>query len=167
MREAAETLDDVTVRDGVTQHIIGLRKSRERRHQRARMFLVRERLAVLEGQIEEDALDGQATLVVAALDGQARRLQRERIGGKRTRLAAKHLPGELVEHDDAGEATLRIVEPIGIAGESFIQWKEALCDLAIKGPVFLEPALVTFAMVRTDAKPELEHVLGAVVAHYH
>ena len=80
----------------VAKRILGFRKRRERGDELARLQLVIERLAVLEGQVGEQPLDRQHVAIVPASDGVTRRLEGERIGRKCARRAAEHLARELV-----------------------------------------------------------------------
>src|SRR5205814_716160 len=159
VRKAPETLDDVAVSQSVASGVLGFRKRRERGGELARLQLVLERLAVLEGQVGEHALDRQHVAIVSPGNRVARRLQRQRVGGKRARRAAEKLARELVERDDAREAIGAALQPFapGAGSEFFVERKKALAHLGVEGRVLLEPALVPSAVFLACAEPEAQH----------
>src|SRR6266850_8323567 len=128
--------------------VLCFRKRRERGGELARLQLVLERLAVLEGQVGEHALDRQHLAIVSPRDRVTRRLQRERVGGKRARGAAENVARKLVERDDAREAIGAALQPFppGTGNELFVKRQKAPAHLGVEGRVLLEPALVALAV---------------------
>ena len=85
VREAAEATHDVAVSERPAMRVGGLRKGIERPAQLAGALLVGERLAVLERQVGEHALDRQQVAVPALRDEMLCRLQGKGVGRERPR----------------------------------------------------------------------------------
>src|SRR5438093_4040857 len=156
---APEALDDVAVSQRVAKRVLCFRKRRERSGELASLQLVLERLAVLEGQVGEHALDRQHVAIVSSVNRVTRRLQRQRVGGKRARRAAEKLARELVERDDAREAIGAALQPFppGAGSELFVKRQKAPAHLGVERRVLLEPALVPPAVFLACAEPEAQH----------
>ena len=104
------------MRDGVAVRVLRFGEGGERRGQRTGTLLVFQHLAVLERQIDKQALHRQSVAVISALHRQFRRFERQRIGGEGVRRAAKHVARELVEHQDARKPLASAVEPFAPVG---------------------------------------------------
>src|SRR5437879_1908363 len=101
-------------------------------------------------------------MIVQRMD---RRLEGERVAGKGTRRAAKHVARKLIEHQDARQAGARAVEPAAIRGELVMQGEETPRYFGIECRIFLEPALAPLAVAGAFAEPEAKHLVRMLVCH--
>ena len=91
--------------------VIGLRRLRA--EQPLGVLVDEGRFAVHVGHVDEGpALDRQR-LIRAGAHRLLRQGQRHRVAGEGQRRAAVDVPGELVEHDDLGQPSLRLLAPRG------------------------------------------------------
>ena len=99
MREAAKADNQVTVMAGEAQTLLqaGLLM------QPHRAFLVGQRLAVHERQVQELALDRRQGLIEATGDGPIRDRAGGGLGGEALRLAPEQIQRELIQDDDQGQ----------------------------------------------------------------
>src|SRR5918998_4355740 len=109
--EPPEPLDYVPVPCGVGGYVGGpwlVRKPSEKVDGAALVLPV---LAVHERHVQEHPLEGRELPVQRVLDGVPGGLERRSVGGVGASVAAEHVAGELVEHDDERQAAPRIVAP--------------------------------------------------------
>src|SRR3990167_1426425 len=97
--KAPELVDQVLVQLRVTGPA-GVAQAADQLH---RHRLVPGVFAVLERQVQEQALPRRQGLVVAGIDGLAGQPPGNRVGGVGTWITAKQVARELVEHDDRGQ----------------------------------------------------------------
>src|SRR4029079_12703973 len=170
MGETAEPLDDAHVAHREIDPIRFRRVIRQRRMQRHASALVLDVLAMLERQIGEQQLAARVRLVVAAVERVMRQRQRARIGGEGLRIAAEHVPRELVAHNDQREAAARVIGPVRMrAGAGLLpQRTEARDNLGVERRVLLEPRLARLAVAGRagSAKPEFEDFAGPVYVEH-
>jgi hypothetical protein len=89
------------------------------------------------------------------------------VGGVGPGVAAEHVAGELVEHDDERQAALRLLAP-GVQlsrRRPLVEVAEAVRHLAVEGLVLLEPLVSELAVagLALPAEPEGEDVRGATL----
>ena len=150
MGEAPEARDDRVVLLGVLHERRGVARilrrgaGRERVEEGQRALLLRRRLGVLEGEVEEGAGEPGHRAVVTAGDGAVGDAPRDGVGGEGPRAVAVHVARELVEQDDQREglagALLPREELVGRGRRDEVA--EALGELAVEGRVDREPALL-------------------------
>src|SRR5688572_30621829 len=166
--KAPEALDDVAMRERVGISVRGFREGAQRLNELAGAQLIRQRLAVLERQIDEQALHRQQLAVVCLRQRMARGLEGERVGGEGARRAAEHVARKLVEqHDERQAIAWRLLparEPAG--SRRFVRGKEAVAHLLVERLAFFEPARQPLAENAGPAKPKKQHFRRAgLVAH--
>ena len=152
MRKAAEALDRVVMKLRPANQVLVLRRSKELEAG----FLIGETLAVLEGKIKERLL-GQLNLAIeAAFDRPSRDGERQRVGRKGARRAAKHVAWKLVEHDDKRERAFSLAFPVAELAElgRLMRDEEFLRYLMVELRVGFEPTL------RPGLPPEGKHLFG-------
>jgi hypothetical protein len=125
-------------------HLAQLGRSRiaQLGEQRHRAVLHRHRLAVHERHVEEDALVAGQRAVVAAVEPLEGELESARVAGEGGRLAAVHVAGELVEHEDLRQPPARLSQPVVelAPANRLVHAGEPGPDLLVEGEVLLPPA---------------------------
>src|SRR5215207_6757541 len=161
--ESPEALDNLLVPYRVVEEIIGPHLRGESLEQPHGALLVLQVLAVLEGQVQEQASVGGKLPVVSVLDGVPGRLLGQPVRSVHPRVSAVHIAGELVEHDDQGQATPRLVLPAlqPPRGGLLVDGLEAVPDLAVELRVLREPALpgLSVPLFALATEPEVEEFL--------
>ena len=139
MGEAPEAADDVGVQFGPFEHC----SVAERTEQRDATLLVRQRFTVLERQIEELPFAWLKRQIKTMRNRPVGHRPRQRIGGKRACIIAKHVAGKLVEHDHKGERTLGGRFPVMklAGGCGLVGRKEPGADRGIESVVACKPPL--------------------------
>lgn len=166
MREAPEPGDDFMMASRVIQ-VIGARQcGGQRLEQCERPALDGDIFGMLEGQVQEDALERTQHEVAATIDGLARRAQRDGIGGKGARSTAEHVAGKLIQEDDerqTGERTLNPRPECARRGP-FPEGEKAPPTREVEILRFLKPELArSTALGRIGtAEPEIEDLLKIV-----
>jgi hypothetical protein len=108
VRKASEAVDD----GFVPQCKIEIVRIAEGGEQLDGARLIGRIFRVLEGYVNECPLVGLKPHIHAFGDGSLGERKRLSVGGEGARIAAKHVPGKLIEHEDRGEPTLGQFEPI-------------------------------------------------------
>jgi len=141
----------------------------QRREQGNRAFLVGQRLAVLERQIDEQFLDSGQVLVPPIGERRFGQSACLRVAGEGLGFAAKEVARKLVEKDQQGEQALPVVSPgRQFAGQRRIHCRqEAAADLVVEPGILAEPGAAGLAVFRLalKAEPEGENVRRADDAH--
>src|SRR5690606_2050231 len=159
MRKTAESRYDVAVLDRIAQRF-GIA---DRGEQIDTLRLHVEVLAVHERHIDKLALGLRERAIVTALDCELRERERALIASERLRRAAMEVSGELIEHDDRRQITLRRIAHCNRFGpECLVQCTEAIANSSVELLVFLEP------VARLElVEPEPENVIDPHAAHRH
>src|SRR5262249_43518791 len=137
--EAPEAANNVGVQLGPFEHC----SIAELTEQPDATLLVRQRFTVLERHIEELALVWLKRQIKTMRNRPIGHRPRQRIGGERARIIAKHVAGKLVEHDYKGERTLGGRFPVmkAAGGRSLVGRKELGADRGIESVVACKPPL--------------------------
>ncbi len=96
--------------------------------------------------------------VQRVLDGVPGGLERHPVGGVGASVAAEHVAGELVEHDDERQAVPGVVAPAVEVASSrlLVEISEPLRDPGVELRVFAEPFVAELAVARLVFTPEPE-----------
>src|SRR5215210_2044537 len=111
VREAPEPLDYLPVPRGVGGYIGPARPVREKAEKLDGAALILPVFAVHERHVQEHPLEGGELPVERVLDGVPGSLERRSVSGVGASVAAEHVAGKLVEHDDERQAASRLVAP--------------------------------------------------------
>src|SRR5918993_269589 len=164
VREPPEPLDDLPVPLGVGGYIGSTGLLCEQPEQLDGPALILPVLAVHERHVQEHPLEGRELPVERVLDGVPGGLERRSVGGVGASVAAEHVAGELIEHDDERQAAPRIVAPaVEVAGCGLlVETGELVCDPGIELGVFTEPLVAELAIagLAFAAEPEIEYFVG-------
>src|SRR5919112_1009061 len=164
VREPPEPLDYVPVPCGVGGYVGSPWLVRKPPEELDGAALVLPVLAVHERHVQEHPLEGRELPVQRVLDGVPGGLERCSVGGVGASVAAEHVAGELVEHDDERQAAPRIVAPaveVACCG-LVVETGEPICDPGVEPWVFTEPLVAELAVagLAFAAEPEVEYFLG-------
>src|SRR5215211_3003662 len=164
VREAPEPLDYLPVPRGVGGYIGPARLVREKAEKLDGAALILLVFAVHERHVQEHPLEGGELPVQRVLDGVLRGLERRPVGGVGAPVAAEHVAGELVEHDDERQAAPGILAPAveAAGGRLLVEIGEPVRDPGVELGVFAEPLIAELAVagLALTAEPEIEHLLG-------
>src|SRR5215207_8293701 len=164
VREPPEPLDDVPVPRGVGGYVGRPRLVREQPEKLDGAPLVLPVLAVHERHVQEHPLEGGEFPVQRVLDGVPGGLERRSVGGVGASVAAEHVAGELVEHDDERQAAPRIIAPaVEVAGGGLlVETGELVRDPSVELGIFTEPLVAELAVagLAFAPEPEVEYFLG-------
>ena len=122
-------------------------------------------LGVLEGHVEEHALNRSQELVESALPGAQAARERLGVAGEGRARAAMDVARELIEDDDQGEDATRRLLPLFqlTPHRPLVKLPEAFSALAIKGGIRLKPDLAALGdrlrVVGDPPEPEIEDIL--------
>lgn len=108
MGKAAKAIDDGFVALGEVQGFGVAELSKQLDGSRLR----RGDFGVLKGHVKEHLPRRFEPLIETPVDRMLGDGERRVVGGKSTRIAAKHVTGKLVENDDGGKASVRGREPV-------------------------------------------------------
>src|SRR5580700_11048249 len=166
MGEAAEARDDIAVLDGMLHVLFVV----ERGEQGAAQFLVTERLAVLERQVEEGPHREVEGRRIESRQRQPRRFQCLAVAGEGARRLAVHVAGKLVAQNDVGQRPVGRLPPgIEDAVERSVESRaEAVADLGVEFRRTLPPDLARLAAawITKRQEPEIEDIAdGRAVGH--
>src|SRR5829696_4988637 len=116
-------------------------------------------LAVHKRHVQEHPLESRELPVQRVLDGVLRGLERRPVGGVGAPVAAEHVAGELVEHDDERQAAPGIISPAveAAGGRLLVEISEPVRDAGVELGIFAEPRLAELAVagLALTAEPEI------------